>query len=524
MWLSNGPTVPCAQHLHALAAEARSNCKKLVKRVQCRLKLLKNKRFTIVKQLREDLAQLIKLGYEETAFNRAEQLLRDENMMALYDILDQFCEFINVQFSYIRRHKDCPNDINEAVSSLIFASARCAELPELPAIRKLFGERYGHRFATVAVELLPGNLVNREIQDKLSIKSVSDDVKYRLIDEITRDYCLQPEILALEYFPELQRQASDGSEMEGKSIQVDPLQLRSTVDCPDDRQIRNINRICTTTSEENNDKRIKATSSSESLPRFSEEVVVYLDDIEELQSSMRKEADCQDQRLFKFKSLRLPTRGVVVDGTDGDDESYTDNEKMDEKPNKSRRRSFSVEPSSIKDVDHEIYYENHKHKSRHRKSHNKKTLAESKLATYVLKRPKQPCRIAQKSGQFPVCVAEEISEDKFCHCRYSSNNQTRNPRRRSYDNGTSVYEVLTLPRMQKETVGGSETRIGTVGPYLRAITMPQERPREIHRYSAARSNSLPVHNPNHVHPKLPEYEDIAAKFKALKKERLLHKQ
>ncbi|KAK8516714.1 hypothetical protein V6N13_080824 [Hibiscus sabdariffa] len=162
-------------------------CKKLIKRVQYRLKLLKNKRFTIAKQLREDLAQLIKLGYQETASNRAEQLLRVENMMTLYDILDQFCEFINVQFSYIRRHKDCPNDINEAVSSLIFASARCAELPELPAIRKLFGERYGHRFATVAVELLPGNLVNREIQEKL---------------------CLQPEILALEYFPELQRQVT----------------------------------------------------------------------------------------------------------------------------------------------------------------------------------------------------------------------------------------------------------------------------------------------------------------------------
>lgn len=60
----------------------------------------------------------------------------------------------------------------------------------------------------MAVELLPGNLVNREIQEKLSPKSVSDDVKYRLIDEIARDYCLQPEILALEYFPELQHQVT----------------------------------------------------------------------------------------------------------------------------------------------------------------------------------------------------------------------------------------------------------------------------------------------------------------------------
>ncbi|GMI77178.1 IST1-LIKE 10 [Hibiscus trionum] len=75
-------------------------------------------------------------------------------------MLDHFCEFINIQLPYIRRHRDCPNDINEAFSSLIFASARCAQLP---AIRKLFGERYRHRFETVAIELLPGNLANCEV-------------------------------------------------------------------------------------------------------------------------------------------------------------------------------------------------------------------------------------------------------------------------------------------------------------------------------------------------------------------------
>ncbi|KAE8681684.1 hypothetical protein F3Y22_tig00111311pilonHSYRG00298 [Hibiscus syriacus] len=42
----------------------------------CRWKLLKNKRLTVVKQLREDLAQLIKLGHEKTAFNRVEQLVK----------------------------------------------------------------------------------------------------------------------------------------------------------------------------------------------------------------------------------------------------------------------------------------------------------------------------------------------------------------------------------------------------------------------------------------------------------------
>lgn len=63
----------------------------------------------------------------------------------------------------LSKTRDCPNDINEAVSSLIFASARCGDLPELGVIRKLFGQRYGERFATTAVELSPGNLVNKKV-------------------------------------------------------------------------------------------------------------------------------------------------------------------------------------------------------------------------------------------------------------------------------------------------------------------------------------------------------------------------
>lgn len=59
--------------------------------------------------------------------------------------------------------RDCPNDINEAVSTLIFASARLGDLPELLTIRKLFQERYGQRFASAALELHHGNLVNHQV-------------------------------------------------------------------------------------------------------------------------------------------------------------------------------------------------------------------------------------------------------------------------------------------------------------------------------------------------------------------------
>lgn len=40
-------------------------------------------------------------------------------------------------------HRECPEECKEAVSSLMFAAARFADLPELRDLRTLFLENYG---------------------------------------------------------------------------------------------------------------------------------------------------------------------------------------------------------------------------------------------------------------------------------------------------------------------------------------------------------------------------------------------
>lgn len=316
-------------------------------------------------------------------------------------------------------------------------------------------------------------------------------------------------------------------------------------------------------------QRIKEPSSSESLPQFSEEVVVYLDDIEELHSSVAK-GDCQDQRLFKFKSPVLPKREAVVDGNGGCKSSNAIGKR-------SRRKSLSLESNSLsmKDIDHEVYYKkpcksspNHNHKShQHRKLQKRQNqpcchiaLMEGNVRPNDFKynntRKTYSCNCRFNSEVKTCCSLE--SPCYFCTSNNDRENQFHDPRnqttglrysgqfssfqccsngdlnwnlgRRSYDNGASVYEVFTMHEMQKEKTKGevkgsdSQKRNETVPPYLRAMTMPQERPREVDRYSnILRSNSMPFQNPNHVHPKLPEYDDIEAKFRALKKEHLLHK-
>ncbi|KAH7576901.1 hypothetical protein ACOSP7_002407 [Xanthoceras sorbifolium] len=663
-----------------------SKCKKLIKQVQCRLKLLKNKRCSIVRLLREDVAELIKIGNEQIAFNRAEQLFKDENTMVVYELLDNFCEFIRMNLSYIRKRKDCPNDINEAVSSLIFASSRCGDLPELRGIRKLFEERYGQRFAMAATELFPGNLVNHQIKEKLSLKSVPDDMKHQLLDEIAKDYCLRPEILAIEYASELQQVQENNLHHElhktcGYKIEVPNANNAQDLHVVDSSMMcqttpirsnpshshRNSDAVSTSISssmiqqsssdilespihskagklvenfarcdpyesgvagdhtrecqssvrnfaaitEHRKERIMTGASSSESLPQFPEDKVVYLDDIEEFQSSTGKNGDCQDQdhRLFKFKPSVLPkteTAGGWHERYTSQYESGSENSNskssrtsLKASGKRSRRRSLSRENSSIKDVECKIYYEKpckisttNKHSSHPHRKHQKKTPAEEgKQSFNAEKKRKQVCCV--ESGTiFQCCNFKHDRMTSFCHCHFNRETHgcslehscccigdlkyenfydhlgcchlylnteseeemgrptlIQRPRRRSCDNRASEYNVFTYPNRwpneqiqktkgkakesdspskcaipdrlhPKETTAPLTGKRATPPPYLTVKTMPPERPKETRPDNIQRCNSLPLQHPDHVHPKLPDYDDIAAKFMALKKELL----
>lgn len=57
--------------------------------------------------------------------------------------------------------RECPADLKEGIASLIFAAPRCAEIPELVAIRDIFQKKYGKDFVSAATDLRPNCGVNR---------------------------------------------------------------------------------------------------------------------------------------------------------------------------------------------------------------------------------------------------------------------------------------------------------------------------------------------------------------------------
>ncbi|OIT19776.1 PREDICTED: uncharacterized protein LOC109221044 [Nicotiana attenuata] len=392
-----------------------TKCKDLIKRVKCRLKLLKNKRSCIIRQLRDDLGELLRHGHYQIVFDRVEQLYMDDNMLVVYELLENFCDFILMNLSYIRRHKDCPNDIKEAVSSLIFVSARIGDLPELLVIRKLFGERYGKKFETSALELLPGNLVNHQLKENMCRKSASNEVKYRLVDEIART-CFRRGPLLLEYRNESQHEMVINEQEKVSNSARSSVSFQSAISSPEPVKKTDSWKTNSFTLGQKRERR-----DIESSAQLDKEMI-YLDDIEEFETIL----NFQDQRLFIFKGPLFPLMLKI-------DTDWNMNIFPAQKP-----RFVAIKDASVKD---------------------------------------------QECCSFTFSLSSEMTD-----LRSRNENQQ---------------------------------------PYLRTITMPTERPKHNLANNFLRSNSFPFQESgkgspmnSHVHPKLPDYDELAAKFIALKKDKL----
>lgn len=166
-------------------------CKSLIKVIKSRVDFWRKKSSAKVNMLRRDVADLVMKGQHHNAYFRVELLLAEENVLTRYEMIENFCDCILKQPYSVQRKKDCPQAIKEAVSSLIFAAARCAEIPELQKLRGLFATRYGDEFAIAAVELYPDCGVSQKIIENYSASTPSNDAKLKLMKEIASKEGLQ---------------------------------------------------------------------------------------------------------------------------------------------------------------------------------------------------------------------------------------------------------------------------------------------------------------------------------------------
>ncbi|KAL5768673.1 hypothetical protein ACOSQ2_015456 [Xanthoceras sorbifolium] len=165
-----------------------AKCKTALKLATSRIKLLKNKKGAQVKQLKRELAQLLESGQVQSARIRVEHVVREQKTMAAYDLLEIYCELIAARLPIIESQKNCPIDLKEAISSVIFASPRCGDIPELKDVHKHLTAKYGKEFTSAAVELRPNCGVGRLLVEKLSATAPDGPTKLKILSAIAEEH------------------------------------------------------------------------------------------------------------------------------------------------------------------------------------------------------------------------------------------------------------------------------------------------------------------------------------------------
>jgi len=163
-------------------------CKTLLKLTISHIKLLRNNSENHLKQMRKEIAKLLLTGKEAAAYIWVEHIVWEQNMMDVYEIIELFCEIVVVHLPVIENQRECPMDLKESITSLIFAAPRCSGLPELLQVQNLFLAKYGKQFVAAATELKPDCGVNQMIIGKLSACAPTAEVKLKIMKKIAEEH------------------------------------------------------------------------------------------------------------------------------------------------------------------------------------------------------------------------------------------------------------------------------------------------------------------------------------------------
>ncbi|KAJ8478617.1 hypothetical protein OPV22_022344 [Ensete ventricosum] len=157
-----------------------------------RLAVLRNRRQARCDQAREDVAQLLQLGHVDSALLRVEHVIKEQNMLDVFAMVEHYCHLL-AERAVLLDHKECPEELREAIASLIFAASRCGELPELHEVRAIFSSKYGKEFVGAALELRNDCCVNPKVIQKLSTAQPSLEIRQRVTKEIAAEKGLKLE-------------------------------------------------------------------------------------------------------------------------------------------------------------------------------------------------------------------------------------------------------------------------------------------------------------------------------------------
>ncbi|XVF20549.1 hypothetical protein REPUB_Repub12eG0010000 [Reevesia pubescens] len=207
-----------------------SKFKTLAKLAVSRIGILKKQHQVRYSHAMSDVIELLNLGHQQRALLRVEHVIKEPNMVDAFTIMGTYCHILIERMMLIQKNKECPDELKEATSSLMFASSRCGEFPEFLHIRGVLSSTFGKEFVARAVELRNNCSVHPKIIQKLSTRQASLESKLKVLKEIAseRGITLHLEAMVVE-------EKSDVNEKRDEAIANKSAKL----DNPEDKDIAN---------------------------------------------------------------------------------------------------------------------------------------------------------------------------------------------------------------------------------------------------------------------------------------------
>ncbi|KAH7547291.1 uncharacterized protein LOC107404861 [Ziziphus jujuba] len=448
-----------------------NKCKQCIKTTKTRLDAIKKKRNAVQKYLRSDIADLLRSGLDINAYGRAEGLLVEQIRSSCYELIENFCGIISNNLSLMLKQKECPEECREAVPSLMYAAARFADLPELRDLRNLFTEKYGNSLECY---------INKEFVEMLRPKHPSKEMKLQLMQDIAKESSIEWESKALEqklFTPSpMQEQPKYGSMKETDN------DLEKAYNSNEDALSRGKTKDDYNASKgsENVDSYKLQSSSSEDETTTD----ISLDAPQKSSSSIGSvsEDEVDSKKPFYLRFIPPP---YLKPKTERKDKSLDHDLAVEDKPKPRSVRRRNLKPPSGREV-----------------------VGSNEMETDGVVKTNSSGK--PRRGLSSIEANDSDDENRVLDGLLMHYSKKRSP----YESG----KPKSNPKSCMEQNDDEHVKLGI--PPARASSMPPETTSASEaKRGHVRATSLQpemLSTAGHVHPKLPEYEDLAARIAALR--------
>ncbi|CAN6559849.1 unnamed protein product [Malus baccata var. baccata] len=166
-----------------------SKCDKTIVLVVDRIRKLRKRKEEDIVKMRNKISARLQCGQDPinktcTARILIEDLIREENILEAYLLIKGFCNLVRGRLSVIQVQRECPENLKQAISSLIFAAKKCFhEIPELLTLEKIFKKKYGSDFVLAVTQT---NCVTPVMVEKLLNRNSTDEEIEKIILQLAK--------------------------------------------------------------------------------------------------------------------------------------------------------------------------------------------------------------------------------------------------------------------------------------------------------------------------------------------------